>query len=173
MRIIGIDPGMAETGFGIINCLAKRIVLVNHGSIKTAVDLPSPTRLGQIYQQTMCLLREHNPEILAIESLFFNVNVKSASAVGQAIGVIKLAAMQNNIEVFEYPPLKIKMVLSGNGRAEKSMIQDKVKDVLHMVEIPKPNHASDALAVAICHWQELKKINLEGGEKVKLKNGRH
>ena len=159
MRIIGFDPGMAETGFGIINCLHKKITLINHGSIKTEKTLPTPNRLAQIYQQTMSLIREHKPEILAIESLFFSVNVKSASAVGQAIGVIKLAAAQNNISVVEYPPLKIKMALSGNGRAEKSLIQDKVKDVLCLAEIPKPNHASDALAAAICHWQEINKKN--------------
>jgi crossover junction endodeoxyribonuclease RuvC len=98
---------------------------------------------------------KHKPEILAIESLFFSNNAKSASAVSQAIGVIKLAAAQKKLKVFEYPPLKVKMKLVGNGRAEKSEVQSKVRKILRLRKIPRPTHAADALGVAICHWLEM------------------
>ncbi|HUS52302.1 MAG TPA: crossover junction endodeoxyribonuclease RuvC, partial [Candidatus Bathyarchaeia archaeon] len=108
-------------------------------------------RLNTIYSQTLTLLGQHKPQILAIESLFFNVNAKSASAVGQAMGVIKLAAARKKVKVFEYPPLRVKMILAGNGRAKKREIQSKVRKALRLRRLPRPTHAADALAVAICH----------------------
>lgn len=157
MLIIGIDPGTAMTGFGIIRCWRGNIKLIDHGSIKTTTDNDSSQRLDLIYRQILRILQKHKPQILAMESLFFNVNAKSASAVGQAIGVIKLAAARKKVKVFEYPPLRIKMVLAGNGRAQKRQIQSKVRKVLKLRKLPRPVHAADALAVAICHWQETSK----------------
>lgn len=157
MIILGIDPGTATTGFGIIRCRQNKVILVNHGSIKTSKDKTPPQRLDLIYRQALTLLREHKPEIVAMESLFFNTNVKSATAVGQAMGVIKLAAARKKVKVVDYPPLKIKMILAANGRASKKEVQEKVKKALGLKEIPRPNHAADALAVAICHWRERKK----------------
>lgn len=151
MLILGIDPGTAKTGFGIIRDQRGEITLISHGTIKTSVNQEAPKRLNAIYKQMLTLLSEHKPQILAIESLFFNVNAKSASAVGQAMGVIKLAAARKKVKVFEYPPLRIKMVLSGNGRAKKGEIQSKVRKALRLKRLPRPTHAADALAVAICH----------------------
>ena len=157
MIILGIDPGTAMTGFGLIQCLKGEMKLLEKGSIKTSNHHDSSYRLNLIYEEVVGLMKNHQPEILAIESLFFNTNAKSASAVGQAIGVIKLAAARGKIKVFEYPPSKIKMELVGNGRAEKSEVQSKVRKALHLRKIPRPTHAADALAVAICHWLEMNK----------------
>lgn len=154
MIILGVDPGTAETGYGIIRCQRKGICLVGHGMIKTSKKLNSGKRLESIFREITKLLREHKPRILAMESLFFNLNAKSASAVGQAMGVIKLAAAKKKVEVFEYPPLRIKMVLASNGRAKKREIQSKVRKALGLRRLPRPTHAADALAVAICHYTE-------------------
>lgn len=155
MIILGIDPGTAMTGFGLIQCSKANFKLLEKGSIKTSNDHDSSFRLNLIYEEIKALMKKHKPGVLAIESLFFNTNAKSASAVGQAIGVIKLAAARGKIKVFEYPPLKIKMKLAGNGRAEKKEIQSKVRKALRLRKIPRPTHAADALAVAICHWLEI------------------
>jgi crossover junction endodeoxyribonuclease RuvC len=154
MIILGIDPGTAETGYGVVSCEKKGFKLICHGMIKTSKDDDAPVRLNLIHQEVLTLLKEHRPEILAIESLFFNVNARSASAVGQAMGVIKLAAAKKKVKVFEYPPLKIKMKLTGKGRADKKEIQSQVRKRLRVRKIPRPTHAADALAVAICHWLE-------------------
>lgn len=154
MLILGIDPGTAVTGYGIIRCWRGELKLVAHGSIKTSTNDNASKRLDSIYQQMLALLRKYKPHVLAIESLFFNLNAKSALAVGQAMGVIKLAAARKKIEIFEYPPLRIKMVLAGNGRAKKRQIQSEVRKTLKVRKLPRPTHAADALAVAICHWKE-------------------
>jgi len=155
MIILGIDPGTAITGFGVIACSSQGIKLLEYGSIKTSNHDESPLRLSLIHQEILKIIQKHSPEILAVESLFFNTNAKSASAVGQAIGVIKLAAAKKKIKVFEYPPLKIKMKLASNGRAKKDQIQSKVRKTLGLKKIPRPTHAADALGVAICHWLEM------------------
>jgi len=155
MIILGIDPGTAMTGYGLIQCTKEKIKLIKHGSIKTLNDHDSSYRLNLIYEEIVTIIDEHKPEVLAVESLFFSNNAKSASAVGQAIGVIKLAAAKKKMKVFEYPPLKVKMKLVGNGRAEKSQVQSKVRKALRLRKIPRPTHAADALAVAICHWLEI------------------
>lgn len=157
MVILGVDPGTAITGYGVIQCWRGQVKLIAHGSIKTSVNDNASKRLDSIYRQMLALLRQHKPQVLAMESLFFNLNAKSALAVGQAMGVIKLAAARKKVKVFEYPPLKIKMVLAGEGRAKKRKIQSMVRKTLKLRRLPRPTHAADALAVAICHWQETKK----------------
>jgi len=157
MIILGIDPGTAMTGFGLIQCLKGEFKLLEKGTIKTSNKNDSSYRLNLIYEEVVILMKKHKPTVLAIESLFFNNNAKSASAVGQAIGVVKLAAAKNKLKVFEYPPLKVKMKLVGHGRAEKKQVQSKVRKALHLRKIPRPTHAADALAVAICHWLETNK----------------
>jgi len=152
MIILGIDPGTAVTGYGIISC-SEKTKLIAHGSIKTSKTLSSSKRLNLIYCQMLKIIKEYKPQVLALESLFFNSNAKSALAVGQAMGVIKLAAAKKKIEVVEYPPLKIKMVLTENGRAKKNHIQTSVRKILKLKKVPRPTHAADALAVAICHWK--------------------
>lgn len=153
MIILGIDPGTAVTGYGVIECVNGDVKLLKHGSIKTSKTLKSPQRLNIIYLEALKILRLHKPEVLAIETLFFNTNAKSASAVGQAIGVIKLAAERCKADVFEYPPLRIKMMLTQNGRAQKDIVQSQVRKFLHLRQLPRPTHAADALAAAICHWK--------------------
>jgi len=157
MIILGIDPGTAMTGVGVIKCNKKEIRKIYFGKIKTSIDHDSAERLNLIHQQVLAVIKEHKPQVLAIESLFFNSNAKSASAVGQAIGVVKLAAAKKKLKVFEYPPLKIKMKLVGKGRAEKRQVQSEVRKALHLRKLPRPTHAADALAVAICHWLEIVK----------------
>jgi crossover junction endodeoxyribonuclease RuvC len=157
MLILGIDPGTADTGFGIIECTRTEIKLVEYGKIQTSNKYSSSKRLDLIYEQVTGVIRKHKPQVLAIESLFFNNNAKSASAVGQAMGVIKLAAAKKKIKVFEYGPLKIKKSLTKNGRAQKKEVQSEVRKTLRVRKIPRPTHAADALAVAICHWQETRK----------------
>ena len=154
MLILGIDPGTAEMGYGIIRCWRGEKKLIDHGTIKTSNDFESPQRLNMIYCQLLKIIRQYQPQVLAMESLFFFANAKSISAVGQAMGVVKLAAARKKIKVYEYPPLRIKMVLTGNGRAKKDQIQSKVRKTLKLRRLPRPTHAADALAVAICHWQE-------------------
>ena len=153
--VLGIDPGLAETGFGIISCKKEKATHVCYGCFKTTNKNTPPEGLKEIFESTMAVLEEHQPQILAMESLFFSVNVRSASAVGQAIGVIKLAAAQKGIAVSEYPPLKIKMKLVGKGRAKKPEVQEEVRKRLKLEKTPRPNHAADALAVALCHWLEM------------------
>lgn len=153
MIILGIDPGTAQTGYGIIDCSKEGLKKIDHGTIKTSVNDHPPQRLKSIHLQITKVLQEHKPKVMVIESLFFNVNAKSASAVGQAIGVVKLAAAQKKIQVLEYSPLRIKKELTGKGRADKKEIQSEVRKRLRLRKIPRPTHAADALAVAICHWQ--------------------
>lgn len=157
MIILGIDPGTAMTGVGVIKCTKKEVKKLYFNSIKTSNNCDSSDRLNSIHQEVLDVFKEYKPQVLAIESLFFNSNAKSASAVGQAIGVIKLAAAKNKVKVFEYPPLKIKMKIVGKGRAEKKEVQSGVRKFLHLRKIPRPTHAADALAVAICHWLEKNK----------------
>lgn len=152
MIILGIDPGTAVTGWGVINFRRKN-QKVEYGCIKTPNCLSTPERLNIIYRKTLSIIKNYHPHVLALETLFFNTNAKSASAVGQAMGVIKLAAARKKLKVIEYPPLKIKMLLTENGRAKKNHIQLTVQKILGLEKLPRPTHAADALAVAICHWK--------------------
>jgi crossover junction endodeoxyribonuclease RuvC len=150
MLILGIDPGTAETGLGIISTTPKA-KLVFHACITTPkTDFPE-TRLNQIWQQLTGIIKTHQPEVLAMESLFFATNAKTVMAVGQAMGVIMLAAAQANIPVFKYSPLQVKRLIAGDGKAEKSALQEKVRQLLRLKTVPRPQHAADALAVALCH----------------------
>jgi crossover junction endodeoxyribonuclease RuvC len=155
MIIIGIDPGTAETGLGIIKANGQGITLVHHCCIKTKVSVSKPLRLEQIFKQVLEKINQFKAESLAIEKLFFNTNAKSASAVGQAMGAVMLAAAKARIEVFEYSPLAIKKNLTGYGWAKKPELQKAVRKVLKIREIPRPQHAADALAAAICHYKVL------------------
>ena len=151
MIILGIDPGTAETGVGIIETKTGKIALVYHACIKTKVSDPKPVRLELIYKEIFKQASEFKAEILAIEKLFFNTNAKSASAVGQAMGAAMLAAAKARIPVFEYSPLAVKKHLTGYGWAKKPQLQSAVRKILKIRKIPRPQHAADALAVAICH----------------------
>jgi len=151
LLILGIDPGTATTGYGLINKKDSRLSLVDYGVIKTPAKQPGYFRLQLLYRQLKKLLAQYEPATVAVEQLFFNTNVTTAMSVGQARGVILLAAAQSDVSIGEYTPLQIKQALTGYGRASKSQIQQMVKVMLGMDKIPKPDDAADAIAVAICH----------------------
>ncbi|MFO7152969.1 MAG: crossover junction endodeoxyribonuclease RuvC [Bacillota bacterium] len=151
MVIMGIDPGIALSGYGLIFSEGEKVKVLDFGVIKTESHLSTAERLKVIYEGYLALIQEYNPEAIAIEELFFNKNAKTAIAVGQARGVAMLAAASKNIDVYEYTPLEVKQAIVGYGRAKKFQIQEMVRVLLQLREIPKPDDAADALAVALCH----------------------
>lgn len=151
MRILGIDPGVAIVGFGFIDKIGSRLVPVQYGSIQTEANSDPSLRLKQIYEAIDQLIDKYKPDAVAIEKLFFNRNVTTAIAVGQARGVLMLAAVQRDLPLGEYTPLQVKQAVVGYGRAEKHQVQDMVKMMLNLKSVPKPDDVADALAIAICH----------------------
>ncbi len=141
MKTLGIDPGSSLTGYGVV----EEDKVIEYGCIRTGNLLVS------LYDETGKIIKKHRPDALAIEKLFFSKNVKTALAVGEARGVILLCAALAKIPVAEYTPLEVKMAVTGYGRADKYQVQQMVKNLLGMAEIPKPDDAADALAIAICH----------------------
>lgn len=156
MIIIGIDPGIATVGYGIIECIGNNFKELDHGTIETSSHELFPIRLQAVYRELSDIIKFYKPEDMAIEELFFNKNVKTAIKVGHARGVEILAAVDHEIGVYEYTPLQIKQAVVGYGRAEKHQVQEMVKLLLNLKAIPKPDDAADALAVAICHGSSLK-----------------
>lgn len=148
--ILGIDPGLADTGFGVIIQQGNNLTAVEYGNIKTKAGLPSADRLKEIHRAVSALIKKYQPKIIAVEQLFFAKNVKTALAVGQARGVVILAAGQNGITIKEFTPLQIKLALSGYGKADKRQVQQMVKTVLKLKILPTPDDAADALAAAVC-----------------------
>ncbi|HHT62729.1 MAG: crossover junction endodeoxyribonuclease RuvC [Bacillota bacterium] len=151
MRILGIDPGTAITGFGVLETLGNRFKLLDYGCIRTASGILLQQRLEKIYQGMTVLLERWHPEEVAIEELFFNKNTRTALTVGHARGVIFLAAAHHQVAVYEYTPLQVKQSVVGYGRADKHQVQYMVKTILNLSALPKPDDAADALAIAICH----------------------
>jgi len=151
MKALGIDPGTATTGYGILETDSDSIKVVDYGCIKTSSKEPSDVRLKKIYSDMKKLISKYKPGSVVVERLFFGANTKTAMAVGQARGVILLAASQAGVEIAEYTPLEVKMALTGYGRADKNQMQQMVKRLLKLKTIPKPDDAADALAVALCH----------------------
>lgn len=161
MRILGIDPGIAIVGTGIVDKIGNKYVPVYYDSIITKAHTPLEDRLEMVYNETVELIEKYKPEAMAVEELFFNNNAKTAFSVGQARGVILLAAKQHNIPFFEYTPLQVKQALTGYGRADKKQIQQMVKSFLGLGEVPKPDDTADALAIAICHGNSVRFNNIE------------
>ncbi len=151
MIVLGVDPGTAATGYGIIETRKGRYKVLGYGCIKTTPEAAYPQRLKIIYQELGRIIRTYSPDVVALEELFFARNVLTAFSVGQAQGMVFLAAADANLEVVKYPPLQIKMALTGKGRAEKKELQKRIKRLLRLKKIPRPVDASDALAVALCH----------------------
>jgi crossover junction endodeoxyribonuclease RuvC len=151
MRILGIDPGIARLGWGIITDNQGKMELVDFGCFETKSDLPEHARLKNIYNFLTGLIKIHKPDVLSIEELFFAANAKTALTVGQARGVALLAATLADLEIASYTPLQIKQALSGYGRADKHQMQMMVKSLLNLKVVPKSDDAADALAVAIAH----------------------
>lgn len=151
MIILGIDPGLAIMGYGIIHYEGNRFKTIEYGAITTPSTMPTPMRLKKIYEELNEVINKYSPDAVAIEELFFNTNVKTAILVAHARGVAVLAAANNNKEIFEYTPLQVKQGVVGYGRADKAQVQQMVKILLNLSEIPKPDDVADALAIAICH----------------------
>ncbi len=149
--ILGIDPGLADTGFGIIAKEGGCLKLIDYGVVKTKAGKPAKDRLSEIYQSLEKIIKKYQPDSVSIEQLFFCKNVKTALSVGQARGVIVLLAGQNNIPLKEFTPLQVKMGTTGYGKASKNQVQQMVKIILKLKELPKPDDAADALAIAICN----------------------
>ncbi len=151
MRVLGIDPGIAIAGFGFVDYIGHKLKPVQYGAIQTEASTPAQERLLQVYESAGALMDKYKPDAVAVEKLFFNRNVTTAFAVGQARGVIILAAAQRGLPVSEYTPLQIKQAVVGYGKAEKRQVQEMVKMFLNLQTIPKPDDVADALAAAICH----------------------
>ncbi len=151
MMILGVDPGTAITGYGILSSDGDDLNVVAFGAITTPADWQMPRRLAHIYAELTALIAKHAPTDAVVEKLFFSKNVRTALSVGQARGVALLAAQQAHLAIHEYTPLEIKQAVVGYGRADKNQIQQMVKMLLQLETIPQPDDAADALAVAICH----------------------
>lgn len=149
--ILGLDPGTASTGFGVVSLVGNRLRALDFGVVETAAGQPLEQRLGRIFADVEGLLRRYRPVATAVESLFFNANVRTALAVGHARGVTLLACSQAGCEVFEYTPQQIKQAVVGYGKASKEQVMEMVRVLLGLPEAPRPDHAADALGVAICH----------------------
>lgn len=156
MRILGIDPGYAIVGTGVIEYDLNKFKIIDYGAITTTPDHVMSERLHTIYEKLSILIDTYKPDAVAVEELFFNNNSKTAIAVAQARGVIILACTLKGVPVFEYTPLQVKQAVTGYGRAEKNQIQQMVKIMLGLNAVPRPDDVADALAIAICHAHSAK-----------------
>ncbi len=153
--ILGLDPGTASTGFGVVSVAGNRFQALDFGVIETPASLAMEQRLEIIFAQVGDILSRHHPDATAVESLFFNTNVSTALAVGHARGVALLACSRASCAVFEYTPQQVKMAVVGYGKASKEQVMEMVRVLLGLQQAPRPDHAADALAVAICHSNTL------------------
>ena len=151
MIVIGIDPGAANTGFGVVRTIGEKMVALDGGVIETAPEMPAEDRLAKIHEGLAKLIAWHEPQAMALEDLYFGKNVGSALSVGQARGVAMLAASQRAVPCFDYTPQAVKKAVSGSGSADKAQVQQMVAALLGLPAPPTPDHAADAFAVAICH----------------------
>ena len=151
MIILGIDPGLANTGYGLIRYEKKKIELIDYGCVLTYKKDTFSLRIKKIYYKIKELIEKYNPHEVAIEEIFFNKNVRSALTVSKVHGMVAITVALMGLELYEYTPLQIKQATVGNGRAEKHQVQSMVKILLNLSKIPQPDHAADALAAAICH----------------------
>lgn len=151
MIILGIDPGYAITGYGIVEYIGNKFKVIDYGAVTTPADMVFSKRLLVIYKEISSTIKKYNVDVMAVEELFFNTNTKTAIKVGHGRGVVILSGSYNDLPVYEYTPLQVKQAVCGYGRAAKSQVQQMVKVLLNLKTIPKPDDVADALAVAICH----------------------
>lgn len=151
MRILGLDPGTATTGYGVVDRVSTKPVLVDYGAIRTSPKDSAPERLLEIHVRMTELIEKYRPDVIVMERLFFAKNQTTAIAVGKACGVMQFTAAQRGIGVVEYTPMEVKQAVVGYGGAEKKQIQYMVQRILNLKETPEPDDAADALALAICH----------------------
>jgi crossover junction endodeoxyribonuclease RuvC len=149
--VLGIDPGVANTGYGVVAHDRGRLVALDGGVVETATSLDPALRLAEIHARIGALMDGYRPDAVAVEDLYFGANARSAFAVGQARGVVVLAAGQRGLRCSSYTPQQVKAAVCGSGRAEKDQVQRMVQSLLALPDLPRPDHAADALAVAICH----------------------
>ncbi|MBC8332364.1 MAG: crossover junction endodeoxyribonuclease RuvC [Anaerolineae bacterium] len=163
MLVLGIDPGTATTGYGLVREDAGgQLIAIDYGVVLTSSKLPMPKRLLEIYRQLKDIAFLHRPDAAAVEKLFFQTNVRTAITVGQGRGVAILALAEANIPVAEYTPLEIKQSVVGYGNADKNQVQQMIRALLNMKDIPRPDDAADALAVAVCHIHSYRMADLLG-----------
>jgi len=148
--VLGIDPGTAQTGYGLVERTGSRLRAIDYGCLETPAAMPLPQRLVLIQDGLVDLIETHRPDLVAVERLFFNKNVQTALAVGHARGVALLTAARYSLPVHEYGPSEVKIAVTGHGRAEKGQVQRMVQTVLGLAVLPRPDDAADALAIAIC-----------------------
>ena len=151
MRVLGIDPGLAIVGYGIIDFDGNKMKVIDYGVITTPKNTSYASRIKQIYDAMQLLLEKHHIDQVAVEELFFNQNTKTAIDVAQARGAIVLSVMNSNLKLYEYTPLQVKQNVCGYGRADKRQVQEMAKRILNLKDIPRPDDAADALAIAIGH----------------------
>ncbi len=167
MRIIGIDPGYAIVGYGIIDYSSNHFSVVDYGAVTTKAHTPFDSRLSTIYDGLTQLISMYKPDAMSIEKLFFNTNTTTAIDVAQARGVIVLAAAHGGLNIADYTPLQVKQSVVGYGRAEKKQVQEMTRLMLNLKSVPKPDDTADALALAICHAHSagsmLGRIKFNGG----------
>ena len=171
MIILGIDPGYAIVGFGVINYKNNRFSVVDYGAVTTDAGTPFNRRLEIIYDELCSIIEKHRPEAMSIEKVFYNNNAKTVIDVSQARGVIMLAAQKMRVPVFEYTPLQVKQSVVGYGRAEKKQIQEMTRRILALEKVPKPDDTADALAMAICHAHASVSLISSNIGKMKIRNG--
>ena len=151
MRILGIDPGFAITGYSIIDYQGNKFKLIDSGAVTTKAGVSFPLRLTKIYDDLSMIIDEYKPDAISVEELFFNNNVKTAINVAQARGVVLVVECQKQIPTYEYTPLQIKQAVAGYGRADKIQVQKMVKAILNVEKLPKLDDTTDSMAAAICH----------------------
>jgi len=161
--VLGIDPGTAITGYGLVHENDEGLALVDCGVITTPADQPLPQRLQTIYRGLAAIIGQHRPDQVAVEELFFSRNVRTALSVGQARGVVLLAAAEAGLPLHEYKPLEVKQTVAGYGGADKRQVQEMVRMLLHLEQVPEPDDAADAVAVAVCHVHSARMRALIGG----------
>lgn len=161
MRILGIDPGYAIVGYGVVDCQSGKFALVDCGAVTTGADMPFHKRLKTVFDDMSEVIRTYKPDEVSVEKLFFNSNQKTAIDVAQARGVTLLPAINAEIPIFEYTPLQVKSSIVGYGRAEKHQVQEMVRNMLHLKAIIKPDDTADAVALAITHGLSLGRRELE------------
>jgi len=163
VRVMGIDPGIALVGFGIIDSIGNRLVPVQYGCIETEAGTPHDIRLKQVYEAAGALMDKYKPDAAAVEKLFWSRSVTTAFTVSEARGVIVLAAAQRGIPVAEYTPMQVKQAVVGYGKAEKRQVQEMTRMFLNLPAVPKPDDTADALAVAVCHAHSAVLLNRMNG----------
>ena len=150
MKILGIDPGFAIVGYGVVDYIGNKFSVADYGAVTTAAGENIFNRLKMIYDEVSQIIERTKPDCMAIEELFFNTNSKTAITVAEARGILILAAMNAGIPVYEYTPLQVKQAVTGYGRAEKVQVQQMIKILLNLEKVPKPDDVADALAIAVC-----------------------